>query len=208
MGTTTVRPAGEFGKDHGLIHEAVVTGRKVGAGREFWGRLAESENYFRFVREWCEPFHSVWDMKFIPPGATMLDDFDVVADNFLPLFGDVLLHGNTIQLGDASYKGFPVSGTVVLLNFPGKVVGTKEVLRSISMRGLNPGTVFETLYLRQVCDFSPKGGVIVGLGTQAEDESSTFVPAIVHGRRGRWTATSQIKVSLFSDDHFFAATPA
>jgi hypothetical protein len=30
----------EFGKDHGLIHEAVVTGRKVGAGREFWTKIA------------------------------------------------------------------------------------------------------------------------------------------------------------------------
>ena len=39
----------EFGKDNGLIHEAVVTGRKVGAGREFWSRLAHDENLFREV---------------------------------------------------------------------------------------------------------------------------------------------------------------
>lgn len=42
----------EFGKDHGLIHEAVVTGRKVGAGATFWSRLAHDENLFRkIVRE-------------------------------------------------------------------------------------------------------------------------------------------------------------
>jgi len=36
----------DFGKDYGLIHEAVVTGRKVGAGREFWTRLAHDEGLF------------------------------------------------------------------------------------------------------------------------------------------------------------------
>lgn len=39
----------DFGKDHGLIHEAVVTGRKVGAGQDFWAALAHSEEIFRKV---------------------------------------------------------------------------------------------------------------------------------------------------------------
>lgn len=40
----------EFGKDNGLVHEAVVTGRKAGAGKEFWSRLAHDQNLFqRFV---------------------------------------------------------------------------------------------------------------------------------------------------------------
>ena len=43
MGTTMVRPDEDFGKDHGLIHEAVVTGRKVGAGQDFWAKLAHDE---------------------------------------------------------------------------------------------------------------------------------------------------------------------
>src|SRR3989344_310817 len=37
----------EFGRDHGLVHEAVITGRKVGAGQEFWSRLAHDEELFR-----------------------------------------------------------------------------------------------------------------------------------------------------------------
>lgn len=39
----------EFGKDMGLIHEAVVTGRKVGAGHGFWATLAHSEELFKKV---------------------------------------------------------------------------------------------------------------------------------------------------------------
>ena len=39
----------DFGKDHGLIHEAIVTGRKVGAGRKFWKELAHNERLFAKV---------------------------------------------------------------------------------------------------------------------------------------------------------------
>lgn len=39
----------DFGKDHGLIHEAIITGRKVGAGREFWKELAHNERLFAKV---------------------------------------------------------------------------------------------------------------------------------------------------------------
>lgn len=44
----------EFGKDLGLVHEMVVTGRKVGADAEFYSALAHNEGLFRktvaFVR--------------------------------------------------------------------------------------------------------------------------------------------------------------
>ncbi|MBI3627750.1 MAG: hypothetical protein HY220_03355 [Candidatus Sungbacteria bacterium] len=49
MDESMVRPAIEFGKDHGLIHEAVITGRKVGAGEEFWAILAHDEERFREI---------------------------------------------------------------------------------------------------------------------------------------------------------------
>lgn len=44
----------EFGKDHGLIHEMIVTGRKVGAGRAFYAALAHDETLFRRVVETIE----------------------------------------------------------------------------------------------------------------------------------------------------------
>lgn len=50
-----VRPT-EFGRDHGLIHEAVVTGRKVGAGRSFWSGLAHDEAFFAEVLELARRF--------------------------------------------------------------------------------------------------------------------------------------------------------
>ncbi|MGB8473767.1 MAG: hypothetical protein WCE61_06740 [Candidatus Acidiferrum sp.] len=54
MQTGMVRPDDDFGRDYGLVHEAIVTGRKAGAGREFWAKLAHDRNFFekvvRFVR--------------------------------------------------------------------------------------------------------------------------------------------------------------
>ncbi len=38
-----------FGQDNGLIHEAVITGRKVGAGRKFWSSLAHNQTLFEEV---------------------------------------------------------------------------------------------------------------------------------------------------------------
>ena len=42
-------PVKSFGNDLGLVHEAVVTGRKVGAGKCFWTALAHSEELFEKV---------------------------------------------------------------------------------------------------------------------------------------------------------------
>lgn len=39
--------ASEFGKDNGLIHETVVTGRKAGWDRDVWSKLAENEELMR-----------------------------------------------------------------------------------------------------------------------------------------------------------------
>lgn len=39
----------EFGKDFGLMHEVVVTGRKAGADKEFWSVLAHNEDLFGFI---------------------------------------------------------------------------------------------------------------------------------------------------------------
>ncbi|MDD5041532.1 MAG: hypothetical protein PHX87_04240 [Candidatus Peribacteraceae bacterium] len=48
------RDVEEFGKDHGLIHEVVVTGRKVGAEQAFYAALAHDEALFRRVVEMVE----------------------------------------------------------------------------------------------------------------------------------------------------------
>jgi hypothetical protein len=49
MHESMVRPNEGFGKEIGLVHEAIVTGRKAGADREFWAKLTHDEQLFRRV---------------------------------------------------------------------------------------------------------------------------------------------------------------
>ncbi|MEA3453101.1 MAG: hypothetical protein U9Q96_02065 [Patescibacteria group bacterium] len=63
----------EFGKDHGLIHEAVVTGRKVGAKKAFWSGLAHDESFFKKVLRLAEE-HGYVDLIngiFVPAEAQL-----------------------------------------------------------------------------------------------------------------------------------------
>ena len=41
----------DFGKELGVIHEALIVGRKVGAGHVFWKRLANDPDKFRKIME-------------------------------------------------------------------------------------------------------------------------------------------------------------
>jgi len=46
--------SGGFGKDYGLIHEAIITGKKVGAGKDFWSALAHNKDLFEKTRAFVE----------------------------------------------------------------------------------------------------------------------------------------------------------
>ena len=51
----------DFGKDLGLMSEVIVTGRKVGAGRDFWSLLAHNEFVFRQFVHWAGESFQQWD---------------------------------------------------------------------------------------------------------------------------------------------------
>jgi|GEM_PF-6954811 len=49
----------KFGNDLAIMHEALLTGRKVGARREFWYNLAHNEEFFRSVVGAFEKTHDL-----------------------------------------------------------------------------------------------------------------------------------------------------
>ena len=49
----------DFGRDHGLIHEAVITGRKAGWTADEWSLLAHSEERMREVRQYLRGHASI-----------------------------------------------------------------------------------------------------------------------------------------------------
>jgi len=92
----------EFGSDHGLIHEAVVTGRKVGAGQEFWSALAHSDKLFTkvvaFVTTMLTPiFRCTQTINRDMAGWICVEPAEVV-DEFEPIICEFLQPGET-QLG-------------------------------------------------------------------------------------------------------------
>ncbi|NCN53103.1 hypothetical protein GW950_01415 [Candidatus Wolfebacteria bacterium] len=54
MGKSMVRPEEEFGRDFCLVKEAVITGRKVGAGKKFWSALAHNQKLFAEVVKYVQ----------------------------------------------------------------------------------------------------------------------------------------------------------
>ncbi|MFQ5662185.1 MAG: hypothetical protein ACE5F2_02965 [Candidatus Paceibacteria bacterium] len=67
--------ASNFGKDFGVVHEAVVTGRKVGADEKFWAKLAHDDNLFSQVMKVAEGLAEINIVKHIIDGD---------ADPFIP----------------------------------------------------------------------------------------------------------------------------
>jgi len=67
--------ASDFGRDHGLIHEAVITGRKAGWGAEEWAWLAHNEGMMRQIRN-IHLGHAVISVS--------KDLIDLDADPFVP----------------------------------------------------------------------------------------------------------------------------
>lgn len=66
-GCVAMGDASEFGKDNDLVHKVVVTGRKVGWGREEWTKLAENEDLI----------HSFW---LVINGHARIDVVDYIVD--------------------------------------------------------------------------------------------------------------------------------
>lgn len=115
----------EFGKDHGLIHEVVVTGRKVGAGATFWSRLAHNEDLFRkIVKEVTQmvvvirSFDPVafigknWSL--VPEEHDARNDALTEVDFSRVLFETCLKDGETSITGEEKLKRLKANGNIRL----------------------------------------------------------------------------------------------
>ena len=60
----------EFGKEHNLISEAIITGRKLGAGKEFWAKLAHDKDFFEKILAVTDGLAEICSEHFIDTGVT------------------------------------------------------------------------------------------------------------------------------------------
>lgn len=99
----------EFGTDHGLIHEAVVTGRKVGADKEFWSALAHSEELFAKVISFVVKalkvvFTISLDIDRNMDGWKCVEPVEVVEGEFEPELQEFLREGESYVGGEEMVK--------------------------------------------------------------------------------------------------------
>ena len=126
----------QFGKDLGLMHEVIVTGRKVGAGRDFWAALAHNEEMFKKVVDLVNPRPS----------------FKVLVDYTKPLKEMIVAGKYDWVNGDITQERFPIKGTgqkeveVTLFHF-NKTITSDQVISEMDKAGYRPARLEELLAL-------------------------------------------------------------
>ncbi|MCX6721559.1 MAG: hypothetical protein NT026_03110 [Candidatus Staskawiczbacteria bacterium] len=99
----------EFGKDLGLVHEAVVTGRDVGADKEFWAALAHNKELFgkvvAFVASALKAvFNLVAKIDRDITGWTCVEPAEAEEGEFEPFLQEFLQKGESHVSGEEMVK--------------------------------------------------------------------------------------------------------
>lgn len=127
-----------FGKDLGLMHEVIITGRKVGVPREFYSLLAENPFVFKHLVE-----------------MTRRNEFPLQLDPDRSFEEALRLSNNTVHPGFV--KAFqklwiPITGSVrravKLVGVSKKPKSIEDLLADISQHG-TPSTFFELLHFAE-----------------------------------------------------------
>lgn len=147
----------DFGKDLGLMHEVVVTGRKAGADREFWVKIAHDEGAFR------EAVKAVNGMDIL-----LAVDYDrsigdgVKAGNYDGSNSDITSdHFPSDKKGKTEVAARPIGF--------GRVIGSDEAIAELDKMGYRPADMQETLAYGEKFPKDQLKGPIVGLGSRWQD---------------------------------------
>lgn len=126
----------DFGKEIGLIHKMIITGRKVGAGRAFYTALADNEKLFKKIIAFVSPRKSYKiKVNYELTTQEMLEDF---------FFNKV--NSNITSRNIPAIKQTEKELRIELIHFD-FVVNTTEAKSGIRAFGLRPATLPEFLAL-------------------------------------------------------------
>lgn len=161
----------DFGKEVGLVHKMIVTGRKVGANRRFYTALADNEDLFRKVVELIN-------------GEPTQESYGIVIDYGLSLEGMIRAGGYDWINNDIISDHFPIEGngtksvTVELLHF-NRMITNDEVLSEMKKRGLRPAKIEELLALGSKYPDPQRQFPIIAFGSVWRDpDGYRYVPEL------------------------------
>lgn len=163
----------EFGKDIGLVHEAIVTGRKVGAGRDFWTKLAHDQDFFQKIADLVNP----------KPTYKMVVDYNRTLVQMVKA-------GNYDSVDrDITEKNFLVGGEgkletkVVLFHF-NKTMTSKQVAAEMDGQGYRSDRIERLLALGESQPDLQRQFPIVALGSVWSDPNGHRRVPVLYGLAG------------------------
>lgn len=128
--------ASDFGKDLGLVHEAVVTGRKAGWGQKEWAQLAHDEEMMRRILSVLRGQAEITAIKYVvdcsalpPPidGLTPLPADEQIASRFQGQF-ELTPEALALHLDPGQQDGKVMTGNALRTSLSGVRVLTADVL--------------------------------------------------------------------------------
>lgn len=169
----------DFGRDHGLIHEAIVTGRKAGWGAEEWAKLAHSEKIMRQIVRVLRGQAAITDLEclidcdalpFVPEGWKVVEHQKGGPFNWDA--SQVVLH-----LDDDQKSGKVVEGSKLLAKLA-KAIKQGDLLNANVLDFLlaNPHLIPEEW----------KGKAVFFWGTVYRDRSGDLCVRCLFWHGGRW----------------------
>jgi hypothetical protein len=180
--------ATQFGEDHGLIHEVVVTGRRVGAGREFYSRLAHDESLFRRT------------VQFVMGVICLV--LKVVVDYNRSL-AEMISAGRYHSVIGGMTEYFSVNGEgkqekeVVLFNFGRTILGD-DAIREMDVVGYRPAVIEDLLALGESQPELQNRFSIIALGSIGEDQfGNCIVPWL---RKVRYRGRRHLDIGYLKED--------
>ncbi len=118
--------ANEFGRDHALMHEVIITGRKVGADERFWARMAHNEGLFKetvvFVMKGVFYVVAQHDLT----GWICVEPVDAKDGDFEPVLQEFLHEGETYCKGEEMVKRAKEQGALTGLRNAEAMIRNQE----------------------------------------------------------------------------------
>jgi hypothetical protein len=184
--------ASDFGKEIGLVHEAVVMGRKVGADKDFWKILAHNEEMFRKVVEIvsARPARQFYNIV-----------YNIVVDYGRSL-KQMIKAGNYDWVNkNITAEHFPVKGkgkhelSVTLFHF-NRTTRSDDAIAEMNKQGFRPAKIEELLFLGEKYPDIQREFPIVSLGcVWWNPDGSRYVPCL--SRRG---SKRELNLGCFRND--------
>jgi len=176
-----------FGKDLGVVHEAVVTGRKIGADQRFWSAIAHNQELFKQIISIVDLFNEKVETEKYESEITARERveckvdgvYDIVVDCSRSLVEMIEAGKYESFNNNITAEHFPVRGQgkqekIITLFYFNRTMSRYEVRHEIEKRGFRPAEIQDLLGLGEKYPDLQKKFSIAAFGSVLEFSDGNF----------------------------------